>query len=242
MYNGQPVVQRRRSVTPPEKAELPNWIDWVVFLVVMAVGILSVALTLISGGFNISELTDTTLSWHLVRSAGLVSYTLLAASTLWGFLLHSRLVKDWSPGPLSMILHAATSWLATVLALAHMGLLLFDKYYTYRLADLLVPFVGPYRPLAVGLGVIAFWVILAINISFSVRRLIGQRAWRWLHYTSYVTFGLVTVHALASGTDADRLGMKIILLGCGFIVAFLVAWRLSGSGNKPAVVKQNGQS
>jgi sulfoxide reductase heme-binding subunit YedZ len=154
---------------------------------------------------------------------------LLAASTLWGLFLSSRVIKDWSPGPVSLLMHATVSWLAVVLALAHALLLLFDNFYSYTVVDLMVPFIGPYRPLAVGLGIIALWLIFAITISFSLRRFMSNRAWYWLHYTSYIAFALVTVHALLAGTDADKLGMRIILGVFSAGVAALLAWRLRQS-------------
>src|SRR5206468_4741955 len=136
---------------------------------------------------------------------------------------------DWSPGPLSMLLHATTSWLAVALTLAHMGLLLFDNYYTYTLSNLLIPFTGPYRPIAVGLGILAFWIILAVTISFSMRKLLGRRAWLLLHYTSYVSFGLVAVHALFAGTDATRPGMLMILGGFTALVGTMLIMRIRQS-------------
>jgi len=222
----------RRSAPAPE-ANIPEWFDWLVLIVVFGIAAVSIAVTLLSGGLTTSLLNDATWSWHLVRAAGLVAYALLAASTLWGFLLHTRLIRDWSPGPLSLLLHAATSWLAVVFAFAHMALLMFDKFYTYTIPDLIVPFIGPYRPFAVGIGVLAFWLTFAITISFSMRKLIGQKAWRWLHLTSYITFLMVTVHALLAGTDASRLGMEITLLGSGFVVVTLTVYRIWLAINPP---------
>ena len=63
------------------------------------------------------------------------------------------MVKDWSPGVVSMLMHSTLSWLAVVIELGHGLLLLVDQYFRYNVADVFIPFVGPYRPLAVGLGV-----------------------------------------------------------------------------------------
>ncbi len=156
----------------------------------------------------------------------MTGYTLLAGSMLWGLFLSSRVIKDWLPGPLSLLLHATTSWLALVFAIAHAALLLFDNFYSYTLPDLLISFIGPYRAFAVGLGVIALWLTLAITISFSLRKLIGNKAWLWLHYTSYIAFGLVTVHVLLAGTDAFQPGMRIILCGFAIVVVALLIWRV----------------
>ncbi|MEP7284423.1 MAG: hypothetical protein ABI947_01485 [Chloroflexota bacterium] len=215
-----------RSNIPPASQEIPHIVDWLILLVVVGVSVVSIGATFLSGAFSASLSADNVLSWHLVRAAGLTSYTLLAASTLWGLFLSSRILKNWSPGPLSLLLHVTVSWLAIVLAAAHAGLLVFDTYYNYTLKDLIVPFVGPYRPFAVGLGIAAAWLILAINISFGMRKLIGHRAWLWLHYTSYGAFALVTVHALLAGTDATKPGMMLILGVFTVVIVALLSWRL----------------
>src|SRR5439155_20015438 len=143
--------------------------DWLMVIVIMVISAFSLVAAAGSGAFNVSLAGDTKWNWYLVRSAGMTAYTLLAASMLWGLFLSSRILKDWSPGPLTLLLHATTSWLAVVLSAAHALLLMFDKFYTYTLPDLIVPFIGPYRPFAVGLGVLAFWLTLAVTVSFSIR-------------------------------------------------------------------------
>jgi methionine sulfoxide reductase heme-binding subunit len=225
---GQRNTQQKRGAVAesPQRQGLPRWIDWMMVVVILAISAFSLAATVGSGVFDVSLAGDTKWSWYLVRSAGMTAYTLLAASMLWGLFLSSRILKDWSPGPLTLLLHATTSWLAVVLSAAHALLLMFDKFYTYTLPDLIVPFIGPYRPFAVGLGVVAFWLTLAVTVSFSMRKLIGHRNWLWLHYTSYGAFALITVHALLAGTDASQSGIRLILFGFAASVAVLLSWRV----------------
>ena len=45
-----------------------------------------------------------------------------------------------------------------------------------------------------------------IYVSFSLRRRIGVRNWRRLHYLTFAVFGAATVHGLAAGTDRGRSG------------------------------------
>jgi predicted ferric reductase len=225
-----PVAARGGRAATPESITIPVWVDVLLFVVVVGISLVSLVYTLASGVMSQSLVGDSQWSWHLVRSAGMVSYTLLAASTLWGIFLTTRVLKNWSPSPVMLLLHAATSWLAVVLAAAHALLLMFDGYYTYTLSDLIIPFIGPYRPLAVGLGVIAFWLIFAITISFALRKFMSNRAWKWLHYTSYAAFGLITFHALLAGTDAVQTGVRVILFSFLGGVAVLMVWRIQQAG------------
>src|SRR5579859_8037747 len=188
----QPVQRRSSDVIPHANSEpLPRWIDWLVLAVTLVVAATAIFYTVQVGAFNVSLTDDALWSWHLIRACGLVAYALLTASTLWGIFLSSRVIKDWSPGPLSLLLHATTSWLAVIFSIVHAVLLLFDNYYQFTPSNLLVPFTGPYRPTWVGLGILGLYLIGVITISFSLRKLIGQRAWQWLHYTSYIGFALI---------------------------------------------------
>ncbi len=219
MYN-------ERSMTTPHRGEhVSESVDWLILLIVAVASIVVFIGTALTTGFALAS--DSQIAWYLIRAAGMTAYSLLAASTIWGLFLSSRLIKDWTPGTVSMLFHSTISWLAVVFSLAHVGLLLFDTYYSYKLTDLVIPFVGPYRPFAVGLGIISIWLILAVTISFSFRKLIGHRAWLWLHYTSYIAFVLVTAHALLAGTDGTQPGMLAIMGISTFLVFALLAVRVA---------------
>ncbi|MFN8376055.1 MAG: hypothetical protein U0694_24670 [Anaerolineae bacterium] len=186
------------------------------------------------GVFSVSLTDQTNVAWYLVRASGVTAYALLTASMVWGIVLTSRVIKDWSPGVVSMLMHSTISWLAVVFSIVHALLLLFDTYVTYTVADIVIPFVGPYRPLAVGLGTLACWIVLIVSASFAFRKYIGHRIWWLLHLTSYASFALVTLHVVFAGTDAARLGFKALLvIGVMAVVGFLVhrLWR-SASHNQ----------
>jgi predicted ferric reductase len=150
------------------------------------------------------------MTWFLIRSAGLTAYALVGASTVWGMFLRSKIIKNWTPGPVALLMHVTVSWLGVVLSFFHAGLLLIDPYFSYHLTDILIPFTGPFRPILVGFGTLAVWLMLAIAISFNIKKWIGQKVWRRLHYTSYLVFGMITVHALGAGTDAAKIGMRLM--------------------------------
>ena|SRR5579859_4980068 len=234
----QPVQRRSSDVIPHANSEpLPRWIDWLVLAVTLVVAATAIFYTVQVGAFNVSLTDDALWSWHLIRACGLVAYALLTGSTLWGIFLSSRVIKDWSPGALSLLLHSATSWLAIVFAGIHGILLLFDTYYQFQPSNLLIPFTGPYRPIPVGLGVIGLYLLVVISISFNLRRWIGNRAWRLVHYLSYAAFVLITVHVLLAGTDAVQPGMRIVLGIFAFTVTALVLVRI---GRAVGVARQLG--
>jgi DMSO/TMAO reductase YedYZ heme-binding membrane subunit len=183
-------------------------------------------------GMNLSELASAVLRitgktpWYLSRSAGTVAYLLLLGSTVWGLLLSSKIVKEAVPAALSLAMHNILSWLALAFTGVHALVLLLDNFYTYTISDLTIPFIGPYRPGWVGLGIIAFYMMALISISFSFRKQMGQKRWRKLHYLSFAVFILATVHGIGAGTDSSKMGMQFIYLGSGLLVFFLSTYRL----------------
>jgi len=147
---------------------------WTLIASLVIVG-LSVAWSIGNGTVSVELTNQENLTWYLIRSSGIVGYVLLLASNLWGLLLSSQAAKDWSPGPVPLTMHSTLSWLALLLSLVHGLLLLLDKYFTYTLGDIFIPFTGPYRPEAVGLGTMAFWFMVAISLSFPLKKRIGQK-------------------------------------------------------------------
>lgn len=210
-----------------------RFVDIIVMLASISVIALSALWLFASGTFNFALDQDEKLVWHLVRSSGMVAYVLLLASTVWGLFISSQFVKDWSPGSVSMTLHSTVSWLALLLGLGHGLLLMLDDYFTYTLGSVLIPFTGPYRPLLVGLGTLAFWIIVAVSLSFPLKKRIGHRNWKGLHYTSYAAFGMVSVHGLFAGTDGSLFGFRL-LVGLGVAaVVLLLGVRMGKDQAKP---------
>ena len=207
--------------------------DWLIILFSMIIIGLSAWWMLRSGGFDLTLPSDSKLAWHLTRSAGIVSYLLLLASTIWGLFLSNQWIKNWSPGPVSMTLHSTVSWLAVLLGLTHGLLLMFDGYYTYTLSDIFVPFTGPYRPEFVGLGTLAFWMLLLVAVSFWVKKWVGFKIWKRLHYISYVAFLMVTLHGMFAGTDGEHLGFRLLVsIGLALTMTLLVARIFKSQGRR----------
>ena len=82
-------------------------------------------------------------------------------------------------------------------------------------------------PLAVGVGTLAFWIILVVTLSFSAKKRLGHRTWKLIDYASYLAFVLVTVHGLTAGTDAARLGVRLLLVASVVLVTGLLMVRIA---------------
>ena len=163
--------------------------------------------------------------WILARASGLVAYALLTASILAGIVLKAR--------PFGRALRPATvtdshRFLAllglTALAL-HGASLVLDDVVSISPVALIVPGLVPYRPLWTALGVLEGELMLLVYASFSLRKRIGNRAWRRLHWLTYGVFALATLHGLAAGSDSHQAWALGLYGGATGAVLTAAAWR-----------------
>jgi methionine sulfoxide reductase heme-binding subunit len=168
--------------------------------------------------------TDPTF-WILTRASGFTAYALLTASVLAGLLLKARPFGARVKPATALDLHRFLTLLGFgFISLHGLGLVL-DRSVDTPVLALLVPGIGEYRPLWTGLGVVTAELMVLLTVSFPLRRFIGTKSWRRLHWAAYLTFGLATVHGIAAGSDSPRswaLGAYLAAVGA---VAAATAWR-----------------
>jgi predicted ferric reductase len=169
---------------------------------------------------------ETSAFWYMARSGGIVAYLLLWLSTVWGLTLSSRITDGLVPAPIAYGLHEFLSIGAVLFALLHAVVLLGDSYIQFTIFHLAIPFIAPYEPFWTGLGIIGLYLTAALTGSFYLRKQLGQKTWRLLHYLTFAAYGLALIHGLMAGTDSGLTGMKLLYLGTGFTVLFLTYYRL----------------
>ena len=177
--------------------------------------------------------TDPTF-WLLARASGLTAYAFLTASVVAGLVLKSRpFGRSLKPGAVTDV-HRFLALLGLGMLALHGLSLMLDRTLRMPLAGLLLPGGSTYRPAAVAVGVVAAELMALIYLSFLVRRRIGARNWRRLHWATYLVFLLATVHGVAAGTDSVQPWAHDVYLGAVGAVAFATAWRALGRPIRPA--------
>ena len=169
---------------------------------------------------------QTSAYWYMARAGGIVGYLLLWFSVIWGLTLTTKIVTGLVPAPLAYGLHEFLSILTIVFAAVHGLVLLGDNYINFSLVNVAVPFTAPYRPLWTGLGITGFYLSAALTTSFYIRKQIGQKVWRAIHYLTFGAYTLVLIHGLMAGTDTPVPVIKLMYLGTGASVLFLTYYRL----------------
>jgi sulfoxide reductase heme-binding subunit YedZ len=163
--------------------------------------------------------------WLLARAAGLTAYVLLTASVLAGLVLKSRPFGRAVRSAAVTDVHRSLA-VAGLAALAlHGAALVLDATVHVSPLGLLVPGLIGYRPAWTALGVVAAELMVAIVVSFRLRKRIGARNWRRLHWLTYAVFAAATAHGLAAGSDSGRPWAAGLYAGAVGAVAAATAWR-----------------
>ncbi|HXW79505.1 MAG TPA: ferric reductase-like transmembrane domain-containing protein [Acidimicrobiales bacterium] len=139
--------------------------------------------------------------WYVARASGIVTWALLAASVSWGLALTSRTMSRRARPAWLLDLHRFMAGAALVFLAIHVGSIAADTYVHFGPVSLLVPFTGHWHPVAVAWGIVAMYVLVALEVTSLLRTRLPRRLWRATHYASFPLFGLATLHALTAGTD-----------------------------------------
>jgi sulfoxide reductase heme-binding subunit YedZ len=159
--------------------------------------------------------------WYLARGTGAVALVLLTASVVIGIVGTVRVVTARWPRFAIDSVHRDVSLLVLVVLVIHIVTSVLDGFAPITLLDGVIPFVSPYRPLWLGLGTLAFDLLLAIAITSLVRRRLGYRAWRTVHWLAYASWPVAVLHGLGTGSDVKQWWMLALTVIC--VVAVLAA-------------------
>ena len=146
---------------------------------------------------------------------------LLTASVVIGILGSVRFAAPRWPRFAIDAVHRDISLLVLVVLAIHIVTSVLDGFAPITLLDGVIPFNSAYRSLWLGLGTVSFDLLLAIAITSIVRRRVGYRAWRAIHWLAYASWPVAVLHGLGTGSDVKQWWMLALTVVC--IVAVLVA-------------------
>ncbi|MGZ4150487.1 MAG: ferric reductase-like transmembrane domain-containing protein [Actinomycetota bacterium] len=155
--------------------------------------------------------TSSQAVWYLTRGTGTVSLTLLTAVTVLGILNAVRWTPAFTPRFVVQRVHRNLSLLAVVFIVIHIATAVIDGFAPIRWLDAVVPFRSAYRPLWLGLGAVAFDLVIAVAVTSLIRARLGYRAWRAVHWTSYALWGIAVFHGLGIGSDSKQVWMLALV-------------------------------
>jgi predicted ferric reductase len=175
--------------------------------------------------------------WYMARATGYVAWGLLAASVIAGLLFSTRLTRGRPTRAWLLDLHRFLAGAAVAFTVWHVVGLVADSYVHFGPADVLVPLASSWKPGAVALGVVAMYLLAAVELSSLCMRHLPRRLWRGIHLTSYVLFWLASFHLLTAGTDAGNASSRVAaasVMGVVVVLTLVRSVTVRGAHRRPA--------
>lgn len=170
--------------------------------------------------------TSSQAFWYLTRGSGLVALALLTISMGLGIAQFERWAGPTGQRFVVTHLHRNASLLAVVFLAIHIATSIIDGFAPIGWIDAVVPFHSPYRPLWLGLGALAFDLVLALTITSLLRTRISYGAWKAVHWTAYLCWPIAFLHGLGTGSDGRVGWVQLVDVLCLGLVLLALAWRL----------------
>ena len=162
-------------------------------------------------------------AWITSRAGGIAAFLALTLDLVFGLLLSTGRADRLISRAQSLEVHRWLGSATLALMAVHVLALTADRIVRLDLLDALVPFLSSYRPLAVGLGVLAAYGAITVQLSFSFRRHIGVKTWRKLHALSFLVFAGAIAHGVLAGTDSGSPAVQI-MYGIAAVLVLGLSW------------------
>jgi DMSO/TMAO reductase YedYZ heme-binding membrane subunit len=165
------------------------------------------------------------LWWYTARAGGLVAAALLAGSVIAGLAVSTAPRRARPRSAWRLDIHRFLGGLACVFLALHVAGIFFDRFVTFRVVDLLVPLIAHWHPWAVALGVVALYLLVAVEVTSLLKPRLPLQVWRNVHYASFPLFALVQLHILLAGTDRHSPWLLGTIVACDLVIAGLLVRR-----------------
>jgi predicted ferric reductase len=180
-----------------------------------------------------------TFPWYVARASGLVGWGLLAAATLWGLALSTKVLGKRPRANWLLDLHRWLGGVALIFTGVHVVALLADQYVHFGLNAVLVPLASKWHPVALAWGVVAFYLLVAVELTSLARARLSKTLWRRVHFASFLLFVMATIHGLTAGTDTKSAAARVVAATVGSVFVGLTAARISESVRTPNSAPRN---
>jgi predicted ferric reductase len=176
------------------------------------------------------------IEWMVIRGSGIVAFALLSASSIWGLLVSTKVLGRAVKAKPVTWFHESLGLGALIATVVHMVALTMDDFVEFGWVDVLVPGMASWNSMAVSFGVMAFYGLAIVALSFYVKGIIGQKAWRTIHFLAFGTFLAALVHGIMAGTDSGHPAVVGLYFGSTLLIVALVAIRViqqRAASNRP---------
>jgi predicted ferric reductase len=180
---------------------------------------------------KVTQRAKSSWPWYVTRGSGIVAALALIILMLSGIGQVTGYTFRFLEPLTAWASHKALGLTFGIAVLIHMLSLLFDRFVSFSILQIFVPWLSSYHPVTIAgfhlgsfylaLGVLAFYAVALITITSFLWVDKKPYTWKLFHLLSYIVILLVFVHALYLGTDLAHGWMRWlwILLGVGIAAA-----------------------
>jgi DMSO/TMAO reductase YedYZ heme-binding membrane subunit len=107
-----------------------------------------------------------------------------------------------------------------------------DTFVSIPVLSSVIPFASGYERLWLGLGAIAFDLMLAMIITSLVRGHLNRILWRSIHLLAYLCWPVAFAHSIGSSKDLQHGWLLDLSIACALIVVAAALWRLASAARQ----------
>ncbi len=159
--------------------------------------------------------------WFVSRASGIVAWALVTLSVCWGLFISTKAVAKASSPAWLLDFHRYLGGLSVFFTGVHLAGLVGDNFVSFGWAEIFVPMASEWQPGNVAFGVVALYLLVAIEATSLAMKRLPRRLWRWVHRSSFILYFVATYHAIAAGTDHANDWFRVAALASINVVAFL---------------------
>jgi hypothetical protein len=168
-------------------------------------------------------------AYTLAQAFGVSAFVWAWVGTLVGLCTATR-QPTWMPFSRAtwVSTHRELSWSVIVLTFAHTLLFRWDAMGD-TLAGSFIPYMQFYKPgrFDETLGIVAFYLMIALGPTYYLRLRLGTRLWRIAHRFTIAVYALGVWHTFVTGSDVHYRGaMRLALWLLQLPIALALLWRL----------------
>lgn len=164
--------------------------------------------------------------WYVARSGGIVALILAGLSVVWGLLLSTRLTGRRPTPKWLTSLHRYLGTLTVTFTAIHVAALAADNYIEFGWTDIFVPLASAWKPVPVAFGIVAMYLLVAVQVSSLLMRRLPRRWWKLIHLSSFGLLWAGLVHGATAGTDAANPIYTVTMVALACATLFLALFRL----------------
>lgn len=189
---------------------------------------------------NVLAVTDTQALWYFNRGTGLVSVILLTIVVALGISQRHGLAGPARQRFVVTQLHRNAALFTVVFLALHIASSVLDGFAPINWLDAVIPFASAYRTLWLGLGTIAFDLIITLVVTSLLRQRIGYPVWRTIHWFAYLAWPVAFIHGLGTGSDGTVGWVQVVNIVCLGVVVCAISWRLARGATHDRLIRTVG--